>query len=98
MVLVVGGWLSPMAARDRVGFGGVGLVVVGDELGIFVGDQDIGLAMGDWLIVLAVGGWLGPMAAGDGVGSSVVGLVEVGNELGIFVGDSDISLTMEDSP
>jgi hypothetical protein len=38
MVFAVGGWLGPMAARDGVGSGAVGLVVVGDELGIFVGD------------------------------------------------------------
>jgi hypothetical protein len=38
VVLAVGGWLGPVAARDGVGFGVVGLVVVGDEVGIFVGD------------------------------------------------------------
>jgi hypothetical protein len=38
VVFAVGGWLGPVAAGDGVGSGAVGLVVVGDKLGIFMGD------------------------------------------------------------
>ena len=37
-IIAVGGWVGPRVDGDRVGFGVVGLVVVGNELGIFVGD------------------------------------------------------------
>jgi hypothetical protein len=37
-MLVVGGWVGHRVAGDRVGFGAVGMAVVGDELGNVVGD------------------------------------------------------------